>query len=68
MLFPSPRTIGMHLANAAGVLVVGLFFAYIGLNAASGCGQGGGSCIAVKDLISPPAQSQQVARLAHRAG
>ena len=61
MLFPSPRTVGMHLANVFGVLLVGLFFAYIGLNAASGCGQGGGSCIVMKDLMSSGGQSQQLA-------
>ncbi len=69
MLYPSPRTILQHLANMAGALFVGLFFAFIGLNAASGCGQSGGQCIQVKDLVStPPAAEQLAEHYERRAG
>jgi len=45
-------------ANACGALLVGLFFAVLGLNAASGCGDRGGQCIGLKDFVG---QDQQVA-------
>lgn len=62
MLYPHPRTIADHLANGACALVIGCFFAFVGLNAASGCGQQGGACIHVHDLLgSPASQSQQLA-------
>ncbi|WP_146002795.1 hypothetical protein [Telmatospirillum siberiense] len=55
MLFPHPRTITGHLANGACALAIGCFFAFVGLNAASGCGQPGGACIHVHDLVGSPA-------------
>ncbi len=58
MLFIHPRSFAHHLANAACALAVGLVFAFVGLNAASGCGQPGGACIHLSDL-SP--QAPQVA-------
>jgi len=45
-------------ANACGALLIGLFFAMVGLNAASGCGDRGGQCIGLKDFVG---NSQQVA-------
>ena len=66
MLFPRPQTVTAHLANAGGAVLVGLFFAFIGLNVASGCGQGG-QCIGVHDLVNaPPAQMAQ--RISGKAG
>lgn len=63
MLCSQPRTVFHHLLNTAGAVLVGAMFAYVGLNAASGCGQSGGECIAVKDLLNPPpALGQQLAR------
>ena len=50
MLFPRPHTLVSHLINGGGALVVGLLFAFIGLDVSSGCGQGG-QCIAVTDLL-----------------
>lgn len=49
MLFPQAHTLGKHLTNAIGALLVGLMFAYIGLNAATGCGQGG-QCVQLSDF------------------
>lgn len=51
MLYPHPRTLTDHLANGACALAIGCFFAFVGLNAASGCGQPGGACIHVQDLV-----------------
>jgi len=66
MLFPHPRTLSDHLANTACALAIGCFFAFIGLNAASGCGQSGGACIHIHDLMgTPSAQVQQVALATH---
>jgi hypothetical protein len=45
-------------ANACGALLIGLFFAMVGLNAASGCGDRGGQCIGIKDFVG---HSEQVA-------
>ncbi|MTJ84352.1 MAG: hypothetical protein F8N37_25485 [Telmatospirillum sp.] len=53
MLYTHPRTLGGHLANGLCAVVIGCVFAFVGLNAASGCGQSGGACIGVHDLISP---------------
>jgi hypothetical protein len=61
MLFPSPRSVTKHLANFAACMAVGLLFAYIGLNVASGCGQGG-ECIGARDFTSPPAPTRLVQR------
>jgi hypothetical protein len=68
MLFPHPRSVFDHLANAACALLVGLFFAYIGLNVASGCGQTGGTCIEVRDLLRAPPSPQLAEQPSHRAG
>ncbi len=62
MLYSAPRTVLHHLANMGGALFVGLFFAFVGLNAASGCGQAGGQCIAVKDLLHTPPAAEQLAQ------
>jgi hypothetical protein len=51
----SPRSLLHHLANAGGAVLVGLMFAFIGLNVASGCGQQSGQCIAMRDFIPGPA-------------
>lgn len=61
MLFTQPRSLIDHLANVACALLVGGFFAFVGLNAASGCGQSGGACIGLHDLLSAP-QGPQIAR------
>lgn len=58
MLFPHPRTLTDHLANGVCALAIGCFFAFVGLNAASGCGQSGGACIHVQDLLGAPAAPQ----------
>jgi len=39
------------VANVGGALLIGLFFAVIGLNAASGCGERSGQCIGIKDFV-----------------
>jgi hypothetical protein len=52
MLFPHPRTLKDHLSNVLCALAIGCFFAFVGLNAASGCGQPGGACIHIHDLVS----------------
>lgn len=52
MLYRETQTKKAYLANAIGALLVGLFFAYVGLNAASGCGQGG-ECIRMMDFVGP---------------
>lgn len=68
MLFPNAQSFAKHLGNAAGALLVGLFFAYIGLNAATGCGQGG-QCVGLSDLRLPEQMPVQIAeRSGHRAG
>ena len=71
MLFPHPSTVIMHLCNASGALLIGLLFAFIGLNAASGCGQGGGQCISVHDFThaeAPPPPDQLAESLLPRDG
>jgi hypothetical protein len=50
MFYPSPARPAQFLANVAGAVVIGLFFAVIGLNAASGCGERNGQCIGAKDF------------------
>ena len=61
MLYPSPHTLLGHCANGGSALLVGIAFALIGLNAASGCGQSGGSCIGIGDFANPPAElSRQI--------
>ena len=67
MFSDQPSTLTMHAANAAGALLVGLFFAFVGLNAASGCGQGG-QCIKVKDLVFTAPAQQLAERTPGRAG
>jgi len=66
MLFCHPRNVTMHLCNACGALLVGLFFAFVGLNAASGCGQGG-QCIALTDFVTAPPVASQIASLSDPA-
>ncbi len=67
MLYSHPRTLGDHFANGLCALVIGCFFAFVGLNAASGCGQSGGACIHVQDLIGP-APAPQLALVDGHAG
>jgi len=52
MFYPSPARPAQFLANIGGVILIGLFFAVVGLNVASGCGQADGQCIAVKDFTN----------------
>ncbi|HXP97541.1 MAG TPA: hypothetical protein VN809_12570 [Telmatospirillum sp.] len=66
MLFPHPRTVTDHLANGACALLIGCFFAFVGLNAASGCGQSGGACIHVQDLVGIPSTPATQLALANR--
>ncbi len=68
MLFPHPSSVIHHLANTAGALLVGAVFAFVGLNAASGCGQSGGECIAVGDLLGAPPPAQLARRAEHPSG
>lgn len=67
MLYAHPTRILHHLANAGLAVVVGLFFAYIGLNAASGCGQRPGQCISIGDFTQP-ADPQLASRVILPAG
>jgi hypothetical protein len=62
MFHSAPHSLLGHLANGGGILLVGLMFAFIGLNAASGCGQPGGSCIRVADLAHPQAAALSLAQ------
>ena len=66
MLYPHPKSLTNHLANGACALAVGCFFAFVGLNAASGCGQSGGACIHVTDLIGATAAPPTQLALANR--
>jgi hypothetical protein len=50
MFYPSPARPAHFIANLAGAVLIGLFFAVIGLNVASGCGQSDGQCIGAKDF------------------
>jgi hypothetical protein len=52
MFYPSPARPAQFLANVAGAVLIGLFFAVVGLNVASGCGQADGQCIGVKDFTN----------------
>ena len=57
MFYPSPARPAQFLANVGGAIAIGLFFAVVGLNVASGCGQAEGQCIGVKDFTnSTPTQ------------
>ncbi len=60
MFYPTPKRPMEMVANLGGALVIGLFFAVVGLNAASGCGQTDGQCIGVKDFVG--AQTQIASR------
>ncbi len=64
MLYIHPHRFAHHLANAVCALFVGCVFAFVGLNAASGCGQPGGACIHLTDL-APRTADPQVALAAH---
>lgn len=52
MFYRTPARPVEFLANVAGAVMIGLFFAVIGLNVASGCGQANGQCIGAKDFTS----------------
>ncbi len=56
MFYPSPARPAQFLANVGGAILIGLFFAVVGLNVASGCGQAEGQCIGPKDFTNshPP--------------
>lgn len=58
MLFPHPHTLPQKMANIVGLVLVGGLFVATGLNAASGCGDGG-ECIAAGDFTrgQPPVQA-----------
>jgi len=61
MLYDQPRSLRHHVLNTVGALVIGIMFAFVGLNAASGCGEAGGQCIGVKDLLTAPPAAPQLA-------
>ncbi|OIQ84517.1 hypothetical protein GALL_336580 [mine drainage metagenome] len=65
MFSPHSRGLTRHLTNLMGALTIGLVFAYIGLNAASGCGQGG-QCIRLSDFMQPGMSVQVAAEMPHR--
>jgi len=67
MLFPQAQSLGKHLSNAVGAILVGVMFAYIGLNAATGCGQGG-QCVHLSDLSGQQLPLQVAQRTARHAG
>jgi len=67
MLFPNAHSLAKHLSNACGALMVGLLFAYIGLNAATGCGQGG-QCIRLSDFSAQHLPVQVAERSGRHAG
>ena len=54
MIYSNPARPAQFLANVGGAVLIGLFFAVIGLNAASGCGQADGQCIGLKDFTPSP--------------
>ncbi len=56
MIYQHPTSLSARLANLTACVLVGLTFAVIGLNAATGCGQGG-ECIGWADL-NRPAETQ----------
>ncbi len=56
MFYPTALRPLHILANLGGALLVGVFFAVIGLNAVSGCGQSGGQCIGLHDFLGAPQQ------------
>ncbi len=56
MLYSHPRRPAQLVANIFGAVAIGLFFAVVGLNAASGCGETNGQCIGVHDFIGHNAQ------------
>ena len=59
MFYRNPARPAQFLANIGGAVLIGLFFAVIGLNAASGCGQADGQCIGLKDFT--PSSNIQIA-------
>jgi hypothetical protein len=59
MFYRSPARPAQFLANVGGAVLIGLFFAVVGLNVASGCGQSDGQCIAVRDFA--PSHQVQIA-------
>lgn len=58
MIYPTSQRLPQFLANVGGALLVGLLFAVVGLNAASGCGESNGQCIGFKDFVG---HSEQLA-------
>jgi len=58
MIYAQSRRPAQLFANVGGALLVGLFFALVGLDAASGCGESAGHCIGVKDFVEA---NQQIA-------
>jgi hypothetical protein len=59
MIYSAPKRPLEHLANIGGAVAIGLMFAAVGLNVASGCGQSNGQCIAVRDFVAPQEQMAQ---------
>ena len=59
MFYRTPARPAQFLANVGGAVLIGLFFAVVGLNVASGCGQAEGQCIGVKDFA--PSHNVQIA-------
>ena len=59
MFYRTPARPAQFLANVGGAVLIGLFFAVVGLNVASGCGQADGACIGVKDFA--PSHDVQMA-------
>lgn len=53
MLYPETRSLRGQSVNFVAAVFMGLFAAFVGLNAASGCGQGG-ECIQVTDFTASP--------------
>ena len=52
MFYPRPARPAQFLANVGGAILIGLFFAVVGLNVASGCGQAEGQCIGIGDFTN----------------
>jgi hypothetical protein len=56
MIYRTPARPAQFLANIGGAILVGLVFAVVGLNAASGCGEHSGQCIGLKDFVGHEVQ------------
>lgn len=55
MLYPEATSLRGQTVNFVAAVAMGLFAALVGLNAASGCGQGG-ECIQVTDFTASPGE------------